>query len=175
MILFLSLPYTFCANLQILHQGPRTEWIHFKCTYIGLRRDGLEFQERLLAQERHQGEEPNNENRRGALERCYWKVLRVLLHHFFILYGQRQHYDGLAMWHWYGLHPLFFNVLFFIFIVFSINFLILTSLHFDILGGSIIACSSIQHHIMTLESNIDIFKPSSFTCRTLSMSTLLNN
>ena len=37
-------------------------------------------------------------------------------------------------------------------------FLMLTFLHFVLLGGSIIACHSIQHHIVALELDIYVFK-----------------
>jgi hypothetical protein len=47
---------------------------------------------------------------------------------------------------------------FFVFGLFPIRFLILTYLHFVVLGGSIIACRSIQRHIVALESDIDVLK-----------------
>jgi hypothetical protein len=47
---------------------------------------------------------------------------------------------------------------YFIYIRFPIHFLILTPSHFVGLGGSIIACRSIQRHIVALESDIDVFK-----------------
>ena len=54
---------------------------------------------------------------------------------------------------------LFFNVLFyFIFVSFSIHFLILIFSHFVVLRGFVIACHFIQRHIMALKSDIDIFK-----------------
>ena len=53
----------------------------------------------------------------------------------------------------------FFKILFcFIFIPFSIHFFILTFWHYVVLRGSIIACRSIQRHIVAFESDINIFK-----------------
>ena len=54
---------------------------------------------------------------------------------------------------------LFVDVLIsFVLVIFSIHFLLLTFSHFVVLGGSIIACRSIQCHIVALHSDIDIFK-----------------
>jgi hypothetical protein len=59
-----------------------------------------------------------------------------------------------------------FDVLiYFVFGPFSIHFLNLTSLHFVVLGGSIIACRSIQCHIVPLESDTDVFKSILFPIR----------
>jgi hypothetical protein len=38
------------------------------------------------------------------------------------------------------------------------HFLILTYAHCLLLGGSIIACRSIQRHIVALDSDVDVFK-----------------
>ena len=46
----------------------------------------------------------------------------------------------------------------FVFGSFPIQILLLTFLDLVVLGGSIIACCSIQRHIVALESDIDIFK-----------------
>ena len=46
----------------------------------------------------------------------------------------------------------------FVFVLSLIHFFILTFLHFVVLGASIIACRSIQCHIVALELDIDIFK-----------------
>ena len=69
------------------------------------------------------------------------------------------------MWHWYVLHLLvfhfdfFFNLfLYFLLVSFSIHSRILTFAQLVVLGGSVIACRSIQHHIVALESDIDIYK-----------------
>jgi hypothetical protein len=40
-------------------------------------------------------------------------------------------------------------------------------LHFVILGGSVIAYYSIQRHIVVLESDIDIYSPSSSLCASM--------
>ena len=54
---------------------------------------------------------------------------------------------------------LFFIVLLiFLLVLFPIHSFMLTFSHFVLLGGSIIACRSIQCHIVALESDIDIFK-----------------
>ena len=55
---------------------------------------------------------------------------------------------------------VFVNYVFVSFLMgsFPIHFLILTFFHFIFLGGSIIACRSIQHYIVALESDIDVFK-----------------
>ena len=45
-----------------------------------------------------------------------------------------------------------------VFVSFPIHFLIITFSHLFVLGGSIIACRSIQRHIVALESDIDVFK-----------------
>jgi hypothetical protein len=53
----------------------------------------------------------------------------------------------------------FFDVLIsIVFDPFPIHFFFLTYSHFVVPGGSIIACCSIQRHIVALESDIDIFK-----------------
>ena len=67
------------------------------------------------------------------------------------------------MWRWYVLHPFdshfdFFLFLSFLFVSFSIHSRILTFAHLVVLGGSIIACRSIERHIVALESDINIFK-----------------
>ena len=53
---------------------------------------------------------------------------------------------------------LFFIVLLFFACTIFHHPLMLTFSHFVLLGGSIIACRSIQRHIVALESDIDIFK-----------------
>jgi hypothetical protein len=54
---------------------------------------------------------------------------------------------------------LFFDVLIsFVFGPFSIHFYILTYSHFVVIGCSINACRSIQRYIVTLESDINVFK-----------------
>ena len=103
-----------------------------------------------------------DEGRRGTLERCSWKVPRVLLHHFLRLHGQRQYYHWLVMWRWFVLHLFEFNLFFFLCFIFlyllHFTFIFLFSLFICVLGGSVIACRSIQHHMLALESDIDIFK-----------------
>ena len=54
---------------------------------------------------------------------------------------------------------LFLNVLLsFMLVPFPIHFFMLTFSHFFVLEGSVIACRSIQRHIVAFESDIDIFK-----------------
>ena len=53
----------------------------------------------------------------------------------------------------------FFNVLLsFVLAPFSIHSRILTFAHLVVLRGSVIACRSIQRHIMAMKSDIDIYK-----------------
>ena len=52
----------------------------------------------------------------------------------------------------------FLRFIFFGFHSLPIHFHVLTYLHFVVLGGSIIACCSIQRHIVVLESGVDVFK-----------------
>ena len=54
----------------------------------------------------------------------------------------------------------YFFILFLCFLLVSFSFRshFLTFAHFIILGGSVIACRSIQRHIVALEPDIDIFK-----------------
>ena len=83
---------------------------------------------------------------------------------FFCPHEQWRHCNGLAMWHGYVLkffvfHFGFFSLfLFFLLVSFSTYSCIVTFLQLVVLGGSVIACCSIQRHIMALESNIDIYK-----------------
>jgi hypothetical protein len=57
---------------------------------------------------------------------------------------------------------LIFHLFWVVSLLFGFSFCIysriLTLLHLFVLGGSIIACRSIQRHIVALESDIDIFK-----------------
>ena len=54
---------------------------------------------------------------------------------------------------------LFSNILLsFVIVSLSIHSHFLTFAHLDVLGGSIIACRSIQCHIVAMESDIDIYK-----------------
>ena len=53
---------------------------------------------------------------------------------------------------------IFYFCILFVIGSFSIRFLPLTSWPFLVLGGSIIACRSLQRHIIALESDIDVFK-----------------
>ena len=60
-------------------------------------------------------------------------------------------------------HCLFMSLFFYVlislvFCSFPIHFLIFTYSHFVVLEGSIIACRSIQCHIVALELDIDVFK-----------------
>ena len=103
----------------------------------------------------------NRRGKTGCLGEVLVKKSRVLLHHFFRPRRQWWHYHGLAMWPWFVFFfkSLFFNVLFsFILVQFFIYFVILTLSHFVALGGSVMACRSIQCHTVALESDIDIFK-----------------
>ena len=68
------------------------------------------------------------------------------------------------MWRWKVLHLLVFHfdfifslVFLFFFVSFSVHSHILTIAHLVVLGGSVIACRSIQRHIVALESDIDIY------------------
>ena len=54
------------------------------------------------------------------------------------------------------------------------HFLIITFSHLFVLGGSIIACRSIQRHIVTIEADIDIFKSILLPFVSLSKNTLLS-
>jgi hypothetical protein len=68
------------------------------------------------------------------------------------------------MWRWYVLNLLVFHFDFLIFFVFfllvsfSFHSRLLTFPQLVVLGGSVLACRSIQRHIVALESDIDIFK-----------------
>jgi hypothetical protein len=97
------------------------------------------------------------------MERCSGETSRVLLHFFFALSDK----DDIVMDWQCGL-GMFLISLFFI-LVFSLVSFFSTCLifylfrfpHFCalvVLGGSVIACRSIQRHIVALESDIDIYK-----------------
>ena len=69
------------------------------------------------------------------------------------------------MWRWHVIHFfvfhfdfLFFLVLSFIFVSFFVHSRLFTFVLFVVLGGFVIACRSIQRHIVALESDIDIYK-----------------
>jgi len=62
------------------------------------------------------------------------------------------------MWRGYALHVFVFHFGFILLFSFSISSHILTFLQLVVLGGSVIACRSIQRHIVALESDIDVFK-----------------
>ena len=89
---------------------------------------------------------------------------RVFFYIFLRPHGQGQHYCALAMWHWLVFHLFIFHVflkkkiLSCILVSFPIPFFIFIFLHFVVLGGSVIACRSIQRHIVAFESDIDIYK-----------------
>ena len=97
---------------------------------------------------------------------CHGEVLvrtpQVLLHSFFCPVGQGRHCYGLAMWLGYvfnlfvfhfGFFPCFFSTC----LIFHLSGF-LTFVQLVVLGGSVIACRSIQRHIVALESDIDIYK-----------------
>ena len=68
------------------------------------------------------------------------------------------------MWRWFVFFSFCLSCLPFVFCIsfvvgsFPIRLLSLTSSHFLVLGGSIVACRSMQRHIVALESDIDVFK-----------------
>ena len=68
------------------------------------------------------------------------------------------------MWCWHVFHlfvflfDFFFLVLSFIFVSFSVHSRILTFAHLVLLRGFVIACRSIQRHIVALDSDINIYK-----------------
>ena len=107
---------------------------------------------------------PVREGWQGAMEKCSWETPRVLLHFFFRPHGQGQHCNGLAMWRGHVLNVFGFHfgfsplLLSFSLVSFSIYSCIFTFMQLVVLGGPLIACRSIQRHIVALESDIDIYK-----------------
>jgi hypothetical protein len=97
-------------------------------------------------------------------DRVPWRGARKIRPEFFsIIFFNLTDKDDIILDWQYGIGlfftSLFFYVLiFFVFGPFCIHFFIPVYSHFFVLGGSIIACRSIQSHIVVLESDIDIYK-----------------
>ena len=158
MNVFLVLQCIFRAYPQVLHQGPRAEWIRSECTYLGLQKNGLQFEKEWLAKQLHREDQPSDEGGWGTLERCPWNAPQVILYSFLQPYGQGQHYHGLAMWRWFVLHLFVFQCFTFSY-TFSIlhQFLYSHLFAFQCSRRFVIACHTIQRHIMVLVLTMGIF------------------